>query len=396
MLTPVPLYTQLNFFNCWILSILLNIQKYTNDSTHREGQTLDLVITRSDDNIVSKLTIGSPFVISDHATVHFQLSLNKALLDKKTITFRKLRSTDFDNFYADVLNSGLPDFFASPSSSWDDLIDHYNNFLTSIPEAHAPLKTKTVTLRPSAPWYSEEIKRSLRKLERRWRMTKLSSDRILFIEGCSALNSLIRDSKKKYFTSLIRLNQSNYKQLFKTIDKLLQRKKDVQYPLCKSPTDLANKFIEYFTTKIDRIRGHIMAAAPSHQDLAPEVDNACPYSFDNFKMVSIEEVHTCIVKLFATPCALDPLPGYVTGNALGVLLQFVFIIINISLESGQMPSQLKIAMLRPLLKKPSLDYTQFCYYRPVSNLSFISKAIEKLVANQLISYINEYELNETF
>ena len=32
----------------------------------------------------------------------------------------------------------------------------------------------------------------------------------------------------------------------------------------------------------------------------------------------------------------------------------------------------------------------------MSNLSFISKAIEKLIANQLISYINEYELNETF
>ena len=53
-----------------------------------------------------------------------------------------------------------------------------------------------------------------------------------------------------------------------------------------------------------------------------------------------------------------------------------------------MPSQLKVAMLRPLLKKPSLDHTQFSNYRPVSNLSFISKAIKKMVANQLISYIN--------
>ena len=60
-----------------------------------------------------------------------------------------------------------------------------------------------------------------------------------------------------------------------------------------------------------------------------------------------------------------------------------------------MPSQLKIAMLRPLLKKPSLDYTQFCNYRPVLNLSFFSKVTEKLVANQLISFINKYELNET-
>ena len=138
-----------------------------------------------------------------------------------------------------------------------------------------------------------------------------------------------------------------------------------------------------------------MTAAPS-QDIAPEVDNACPYSFDNFKMVTIEEVHTRIVKLAAKSFALDPLPGYVTRNALGVLLQLFFKIINTSLESGQMPSQLKITMLRPLLKKPSLDCTQFCNYHPVLNLLFFSKVTEKLVANQLISFINKYELNETF
>lgn len=77
------------------------------------------MITRSDDNIVSKLTIGSPFVISDHAAVHFHLSLNKPPLDKKIISFRKLRSIDFDNFCVDVMNSSLPDLFASSSSSLD-------------------------------------------------------------------------------------------------------------------------------------------------------------------------------------------------------------------------------------------------------------------------------------
>ena len=61
-----------------------------------------------------------------------------------------------------------------------------------------------------------------------------------------------------------------------------------------------------------------------------------------------------------------------------------------------MPSHLKVAKLRPLLKKPSLDPTQFSNYRPVSNLTFISKAIEKFVANQLIAYINKNNLNETF
>ena len=113
-------------------------------------------------------------------------------------------------------------------------------------------------------------------------------------------------------------------------------------------------------------------------------------------MVTVDDVRECVVKLSSKSCELDPLPGYVTRNALDTLLPFISKIINTSLQSGQMPSHLKVAKLRPLLKKPSLDHTQFSNYRPVSNLTFISKAIEKSVANQLISYINKNKLNETF
>ena len=45
-------------------------------------------------------------------------------------------------------------------------------------------------------------------------------------------------------------------------------------------------------------------------------------------------------------------------------------------------------MSPPLFKKPSLDRNVLKNYKPVSNLSFISKLIEKAVANQFNSYIN--------
>ena len=122
----------------------------------------------------------------------------------------------------------------------------------------------------------------------------------------------------------------------------------------------------------------------------------CPYTFDELNMVTVNDVRECVVKLSSKSCDLDPLPAYVTINALDTLLQFISKIINTSLQSGQMPSHLKVAELRPLLKKPSLDPTQFSNYRPVSNLTFISKAIEKFVANQLIACINKNNLNETF
>ena len=50
-----------------------------------------------------------------------------------------------------------------------------------------------------------------------------------------------------------------------------------------------------------------------------------------------------------------------------------------SISHGQVPSLLKEATVRPLLKKPSLDIDILAHYRPVSNLTQLSKTLEKLL-----------------
>jgi hypothetical protein len=62
-------------------------------------------------------------------------------------------------------------------------------------------------------------------------------------------------------------------------------------------------------------------------------------------------------------------------------------IVNTSLSSGVFPSELKSAIIQPLLKKSGLDSEVLKNYRPVSNLSFISKVIEKVVASRLVEHM---------
>ena len=52
-------------------------------------------------------------------------------------------------------------------------------------------------------------------------------------------------------------------------------------------------------------------------------------------------------------------------------------------------------MVRPLLKKPSLDLQLLKNYRPVSNLSFLSKVIEKAVSEELKSHLKENCMYDT-
>ena len=64
---------------------------------------------------------------------------------------------------------------------------------------------------------------------------------------------------------------------------------------------------------------------------------------------------------------------------------------NQSLETGVFPQEWKSAVIRPLLKKKGLSL-ELHNYRPVSNLSFLSKILEKAALRQITEYIEANKL----
>ena len=89
-------------------------------------------------------------------------------------------------------------------------------------------------------------------------------------------------------------------------------------------------------------------------------------------------------------CDLDPIPTSLVLDCISVRLTPITNIVNYSLQEDCFPSCFKTAHVTPLLKKPGLDRNTFKNYRPVSNLSYISKLIEKAVAR----HINEHIAHE--
>ena len=118
-----------------------------------------------------------------------------------------------------------------------------------------------------------------------------------------------------------------------------------------------------------------------------------------FSTVPPDELLSIVGSTTLKSCDLDPVPGHVLKCLFpsNSFLPVIHIkIVNLSLETGRMPGILKQAILKPLLKKPSLDSNDFKNYRPISNLRFISKTIEKCVAKQLIQYLDINDLGETY
>ena len=91
---------------------------------------------------------------------------------------------------------------------------------------------------------------------------------------------------------------------------------------------------------------------------------------------------------------LDPLPGKLMKDCSDTLLPLIVRTVNLSCEEAVVPGKFKQGVLTPKLKKPSLNNELFSSFRPISNLRFLSKATEKVVAARLNSYLNDNNLDE--
>ena len=66
--------------------------------------------------------------------------------------------------------------------------------------------------------------------------------------------------------------------------------------------------------------------------------------------------------------------------------------VNTSLLDGIVSDQLKTSCVAPILKKPKLDHEELKNYRPISNLKFLSKLLERIAASQILSHFVENDL----
>ena len=133
----------------------------------------------------------------------------------------------------------------------------------------------------------------------------------------------------------------------------------------------------YFTEKISKIREELdimETVTPSVKEMSARIGNN---GLDSFEPVTETEVNKIFKNLSKKTCSLDVVPTWLIIECADSLTPAITSIVNCSLESGEMPVDLKKAIVKPLLKKADLDRECLKNYRPVSNLSCLSKIIEK-------------------
>jgi len=108
--------------------------------------------------------------------------------------------------------------------------------------------------------------------------------------------------------------------------------------------------------------------------------------------VTHDEVEKMIGLALNKTCQLDPVPTWLVKDVSQLLSPFIALLFHKSLVSGIFPSDFKHAVVRPLLKKNGLDVSDPKNFRPVSNLSFLSKVLERIVQRTLQAYLDDNAL----
>ena len=271
---------------------LFNLKQYVAVPTHRSGQILDLAISRKDAEAlkVDELVVMG-LLISDHKAICFQLNLQTPLNERKSVVSHRLRNFDSEAFTEMVISSGL---LADVSDlPLELLVDRYDNVLRNTMVILAPVKSRTIVLRPNAPWYNENIgneKTKRRRLESgRWR-SSLESDRLSYIEQCGVVNTMLYKAKEFYYSSVIQDNAHDTRLLFRSIDKLLQRQTEKHYPSADNDQQLAIAFADFFTAKIERIREELVLRKSGLVHSPGLAKPTCLSRLSEFDLVTDEDV----------------------------------------------------------------------------------------------------------
>ena len=153
---------------------------------------------------------------------------------------------------------------------------------------------------------------------------------------------------------------------------------------------LANDMSKFYLDKVESIRKDISQINPIDRGLLLTVADSEDESaqiFSHFNALDLQSLENIIKSMSSKGHPNDPVPVWVIKKNIKEMSPFLLPIVNRSFHESTFPESLKHALVTPVIKDKDGDRDDFKNYRPVSNLTFLSKLIEKCAFTQLNDYL---------
>ncbi|KAJ8711530.1 hypothetical protein PYW07_008772 [Mythimna separata] len=354
-------------------------------SPTRDKSCLDHVMTRAEKFVLS-------FIMDSHITDHVPVLVCIQNKTKRKIT-KSVSKVDLVKVVSEIAKTDFSAILSSRNANWaaESLIDTiasilHNNTLT----IRIPSRLKIIK-----PWITPGLLKCIRNRDNMHKEHKKAPDnyilKITYLRYRNFCNKLLYRLKNNYEKIEFEKAKNNPKKTWQVIKNVINKQVSTSPPLellsapgldCKSSLNLINSFF-----------------ANIGKDLATKHTNACTKHESYVKDGS--QVNTMV--LLSPDCAeienvimglrSDSAPGWdgIGARLLKLsrqtLVPLVTHICCLCISEGIFPRVLKRAVIHPIHKGG--DRGSVNNYRPISVLPALSKVLEKVLNNRLVSYLEK-------
>lgn len=384
-----------------------NLKQLIKDPTRvtpTSSTIIDHIVCNNEDKISQSGVISSG--VSDHYITFCTRKSQKVTTCKQNLV--RIRSTK--NYNKDVFNDKLN------AIDWSSLLlcrnvneawEKFRSLFHSVLDNVAPYRDIKIR-QQTEPWMTSDILENIRKRDDLLHMYKKTQNKYQYAQFCKIRNKVQRDikhAKEDFVSGKIEENKKSPKKLWQQLKSLGYSSKktdvagivlNVAGQTCHSLREIANHFNTFFTTVASSLVD-TLPPAPGLFDINSNLFKQfyCKVTNNNLelKLTSVNKdfiyKELCNLNSFKST-GLDNIPARFIKDGASALVKPITYLVNLSITSGIVPDELKLARVKPLFKKNSR--LEIGNYRPVSILCIISKILEKAVYKQLETHLIDHNL----
>ena len=343
--------------------------------------------------------------ISDHFSQFCLIDIFKKSHSASNVKYsRDWRNFNRERFTYEIQNLSWDDVIPPEFDTNDSLSSFYGK-ITDLLDEMAPIKrlTKKEQGLIERPWITFGISISIKSRDICYKEFLEEKDKTLkslkfniYKQKRNMITSLIRLSKKKFYSDFFIENQTNVKKTWEGIRQLLNVSKENNTKISKlshndstltAPKDMANSMNSFFVNIGKSVEEKIPEVPTPITDYLGEPNR---YSI-TLNPCTENEINGFIDRLDISK-ASGPfsVPSKILKTHKEALLKPLTAIVNKSLSEGTFPNLLKSATVVPIFKKN--DKEKCSNYRPISLLSNLSKIFERAMYDRIELFLDEFEI----
>ena len=243
------------------------------------------------------------------------------------------------------------------------------------------------------PWLSNGLKISIKIKNQLYLTSKKNpnEENILNYRNYrNYLNKLLRTAEKNHYDNIFKENKHNLKKSWGIIKSLINKNKQKRIPKefiinntkVTNENQIANAFNKFYVNI-----GPSLASNISNTDIDPTsyINVNIPNSII-LQPTNIDELKAIITNLKNNSPGKDEIQAGIIKKTFTSFAEPLIYLINLSLQEGTFPSELKLAKVIPIYKSGNCNSIN--NYRPVSILSTFSKIFERVMYTRLLNFIS--------